>query len=75
MSKACKKCHEAKLAKEEPLPHESPKNYSRSSKSIEYEAIWLMVQDSFYNQQITCSVIVSDDDSTMKSNMKHSGEE
>ena len=33
-----------------------------------------MVQDSYYNQQFTCAVIVSDDDSTMKSNLDHSCE-
>ena len=34
-----------------------------------------MVNDSFYNHSFTCSAIVSDDNSTMKSNLKHSWKE
>lgn len=75
MSKCCKKCTIAERMKQEPMKHECPKNHQGSSKSMECEAIYLMVKDSFYNQQFTCSVIVSDDDSTMKSNLKHSWEQ
>ena len=31
-----------------------------------------MVTDAYENHGYTCGVIVSDDDSTMKSNLKHS---
>ena len=75
MSKCCTKCTIAEQIKQEAPKHECPRNHSGSSKSMECEAIWLMVKDSFYNQQFTCAVIVSDDDSTMKSNLKHSWEE
>ena len=75
MSKSCTKCAIAERMKQEPIEHECPKNHQGSSKSMECEAIYLMVKDSFYNQQFTCSVIVSDDDSTMRSNLKHSWEE
>ena len=75
MSKACVKCRLAELTKKEPIKHECPKNHCGSSKSMECEAIWLMVQDAYYNQRFTCSIIVSDDNSTMKSILKHSWEE
>ena len=75
MSKRCRKCANAKLTKQEPPPHECPKNHLGSSKSMETEAIWLMVQESYYNHGFTCSVIVTDDNSTMKSNLKHSWKE
>ena len=75
MSKSCTKCAIVERMKQEPIEHECPKNHQGSSKSMECEAIYLMVKDSFYNQQFTCSVIVSDDDSTMRSNLKHSWEE
>jgi len=38
---------------------------------MECEAIYQMVKESFYDHGYTCGVIVSDDDSTMKSNLKH----
>ena len=73
MSKCCRICALSKKGKE--VPHECPKNHEGSSKSMETEAIYRMVKDSYYNQGYTCSVIVSDDDSTMKSNLKHSYKE
>ena len=75
MSKCCTICAKAERLKEEAAQHECPKNHEGSSKSMECESIYLMVKDSFYNQQFTCSTIVSDNDSTMKSNLKHSWEE
>ena len=75
MSKSCTKCSKAKLTGKEADPHECPRNHSGSSKSMECEAIWFMVKDSFYNHGFFCSVTVSDDDSTMKSNLKHSWKE
>ena len=75
MSKSCTKCSKAKLTGKEVVPHECPQNHSGSSKSIGYEATWLMVKDSFYNHGFTCSVIVSNDNSTMKSNLKQSWKE
>ena len=39
---------------------------------MEVEAIFRMVKESFYEHRFTCDVIISDDDSTIKSNLKHS---
>ena len=39
---------------------------------MECEGIFQMVTDAYENHGYTCGVIVSDDDSTMKSNLKHS---
>ena len=71
MSKCCRICALAECTKVS-VDHESPKKYEGSSKSMETEAIYQMVQDAYYNKGSTCSVIVSDDNSTIKSNLKHS---
>ena len=71
MSKYCRKCFLAERTKKK-VDHECPKNHIGSSKSMECEAIFRMVKDAFFNHGYTCGVIVSDDDSTMKSNLKHS---
>ena len=39
---------------------------------MECEAIFRIVKESFYDHKFTISTIISDDDSTMKSNLKHS---
>ncbi len=71
MSKSCRKCFLSKRTKIE-VEHECPKNHEGSSKSMECEAIFQIVKESFYDHGYTCKIIVSDDDSTMKSNLKHS---
>ena len=72
MSKQCTKCFAAKEIKETPIPHECPQNHEGSSKSMEVEGIFRIIQESFYDHRYQLAVIVSDDDSTMKSNLKHS---
>ena len=73
MSKCCRIC--ALSEKEKDVPHKCPKNHKGSSKLMETEAINRMVKDAYYNKWYTYSVIVSDDDSTMKSNLKDSYKE
>ena len=75
MSKHCSKCRIAANNQLIAVPHECPKNHIGSSKSMECEAIFRMVVDAFNNLGYTIAVIVSDDDSTMKSNLRHSFEE
>ena len=72
LSKVCSKCEIAKLNNVPPIDHECPRNHEGSSKSMECEAIFRMTKQSFYDHKYHISVIISDDDSTMKSNLKHS---
>ena len=73
LSKCCSLCDTKNLRNnKEPPPHECPKNHQGSSKSMKCEAIFQMVKESFYDHRFTISTIISDDDSTMKSNLKHS---
>ena len=57
------------------VDHECPKNHDGSSKSMGTEAVYQMVKDAYYNRRYTCSVIVTDDDSTIKRDLKHSYKE
>ena len=52
-------------------PHECPKNHYDSSKSMETESIFQMVKERFYHQRYSICTIISDDNSTIKFNMKH----
>ena len=70
-SKICAQAERTKVL----VDHKCPKNHDDSSKSMETEAIYQMVKDAYYNCRYTCSIIVSNDDSTMKSNLKHSYKE
>ncbi len=60
MSKSCRKCFIAERTKIE-TNHECPKNHEGSSKSMECEAIYQMVKESFNDHGYTSGVIVSDD--------------
>jgi hypothetical protein len=75
MSKSCSKCTAAKCKNKTPDPHECPKNHVGSSKSMECEAIDYIVKEAYFNLGYTIETIISDDDSTMKSNLKHSYEQ
>ena len=62
-----------KVAKK--MDHECPKNHFGSSKSMETKAIYQMVKEAFYEQGFFIATIISDDDSTMKSNLRQSYKE
>ena len=72
LSKCCRICDKVEHTNELMTPHECPKNHNGSSKSMETEAIFRMVKEGFYQQGYSISTIISDDDSTMKANLKHS---
>merc|ERR1712127_257291 len=72
LSKNCTKCELAVRAGTAPVEHEYPKNHQGSSKSMECEAIFRMAKQSFYDHRFHLGIIISDDDSSMKSNLKHS---
>jgi len=72
MSKQCSKCALAAKNKVAPKTHECPKNHEGSSKSMETEAIFRMTKEAFRDLGYTLSNIIIDDDSTTKSNLKHS---
>ena len=72
LSKCCSICYYADTNKVEPPTHECPKNHDGSSKSMETEAIFRMVLQARYEQGYTIGTIISDDDSSMKANLKHS---
>ena len=57
-----------------PIEQECPKNHDGSSKSMEVEAIFRMALESFNDHCYHLATIVADDDTTMKSNLKHSYE-
>ena len=71
MSKYCKKCCLAERTNKK-VDHECPKNRVCSSKSMECEGIFQMVTNAYKNHGYSCGVIVSDDNSMTKSNLKHS---
>ena len=70
LSKCCRICD--RDTENQKTPHECPKNHNGSSKSMETEAIFQMVKEGFYQHGYSISTIISDDDSTMKANLKHS---
>ena len=70
--KQCSKCTMALKRSETPEPHECPKNYSGSSKSMEMEAIFRFMQEDFHECNNIIATIIGDDDSTMRSNLKQS---
>ena len=75
LSKCCSKCSIAKRENRTPPKHECPQNHIGSSKSMECEAIYRMVIEAYDKLHYTIGTIISDDDSTMKSNLKHSFDE
>ena len=75
LSKCCKICSLAKKSNQQPTKHECPKNHDGSSKSMETEAIYQMVLEATYQKGYSIGTIISDDDSTMKSNLKWSYKE
>ena len=72
LSKCCSTCDKAKKKNVTPKQHECPRNHDGSSKSMETEAIFRMVKDACYQKNYTIATIISDDDSTMKANLRHS---
>ena len=70
-TKGCRKCAVAEKRGVMSIAHSCAKNFEGSSKSMEAEAILQMVVDAFNNRGFIVSVIVSDDDSTMKACLKH----
>ena len=70
-SKAFRKCDAAEKKGEEVEEHEFPKNFEGSSKIIEASAILKMVEDALYNCFFIIHVIVSNNDSTMRTVLKH----
>ena len=55
--------------------HECPHNHDGSSKSMETEAIFQMVKEATHDLNYSIATIISDDSSTMKSNLKWSYKE
>ena len=72
LSKSCSICSFAIKSNRIPQRHECPKNHIGSSKSMECEGIFRMVVQAHDELGYTIGTIISDDDSTMKSNLKHS---
>ena len=70
-SKAYQKCDAAENRREEAEEHGCPKNFEGSSKSIEASAILKIVENALYNHFFIIDVIVSDDDSKMRSVLNH----
>lgn len=75
MSKCCIRCTKAEKNNVPVEAHECPRNHAGSSKSMETEAIFRMVKEATYSHGYHIFTIISDDDSTMKSNLKHSYKE
>mmetsp|Transcript_22377 Transcript_22377/g.32687 ORF Transcript_22377/g.32687 Transcript_22377/m.32687 type:complete len:274 (+) Transcript_22377:1478-2299(+) len=71
MSKECTKCDGAEKLGKEPEEHAHPKNVQGSSKSMEVQAIYKVTVDVWDNCGFAIGTIVSDDDTTMKSHLKH----
>ena len=57
------------------MANKYPKNHAGSSKSIETEEIFQTVQQVWSYQGYCIVAIISNDDLTMKSNLKHSFKE
>jgi len=75
MSKHCNECN-AWTNNDLPVPpHDCTKNHVGTSKSMETEAIFRLVTEAYFNRCFCISVIISDDDSTMKANLRHSWRE
>ena len=72
ISKQCSKCCIAKKKNTPPPEHECPRNHEGSSKSMEVEAIYRMTIESFRHHNYHLHTIIADDDTTMKSNLRHS---
>ena len=75
MSKCCTRCAKAEKNNIPVEPYECLRNHNDSSKSMETEAIYQMVKEATYAHGYHIHTIISDDDSTMKSNLKHSYKE
>ena len=69
--KACRKYYAAEKIGEEAEDPECPKNFERSSKSMEASEILKMVEDAFYTQFFIIDIIFSNNDSTMQAVLKH----
>ena len=75
LSKVCARCSRAIKDNIVVEDHECPRNHDGSSKSMETEAIFQMVTEASHDLNYTVGTIISDDDSTMKSNLKWSYQE
>ena len=69
-SKDCAICKSCQKTNKPLQTHDCPKNYTGSSKSMEVEAIFQLVLEAWENNWAV-GVIVSDDDTTMKSHLTH----
>ena len=63
--------YKRKRSIEEAEEHECPKNFEGCSKSMEVSSILKMIEDAFYNRFSIINVIVSEDDSTIRTVVKH----
>ena len=75
LSKHCNECNALERKNLPNTPHECSKNHVGTSKSMETEAIFRLVTEAYFDRCFCVGVIISDDDSTMKANLKHSWQE
>ena len=69
----CAKCLEAEANDTDPVPHKCPRNYHGSSKAMEADAALAAYEDlhRMSNGTVTIGHIIADDDSSMRSLLKH----
>ena len=72
LSKECTLCKIAQQNTKPVVKHECPANYVGSSKSMEVQAIYEMVLQAWKSNVYYIGTIVSDNDTTMKAQLKHS---
>ena len=71
-AKRCATCHTASLKNKDPVAHECPVNHEGSSKSMEGEAAVELLSVMARERQTPVRILVGDDDSTFKANIRHS---
>ena len=71
-ARQCRFCPSYEVKGLDPPSHNCPKNYTRSSKAIEFDAALSYYEMSLFysNEKITLHNIVSDDESTMRALLK-----
>ena len=72
LSKECGKCKMAQRMNTPVSKHKCPKNYEGPSKSMEVQAILELTIEAWESGIYAIGTIVSDDDTTMKAQLKHS---
>ena len=72
-SKMCRQCAVARENGEEPPEHVYPQNYEGSSKAMEADAALILYKDIYdkSDKKIHLKAVVADDDSSMRSLLKH----